>query len=54
MKKYDVIDLIKNKYLSSNKADVLKHVEDVASIAVELAKAYNLDIDKIKLAYLEL
>ena len=52
MKKYDVIDLIKNKYLSSNKADVLKHVEDVASIAVELAKAYNLDIDKIKLVAL--
>lgn len=37
MKKYDVIDIIKNKYLSSNKADVLKHVEDVSDIAVKLA-----------------
>lgn len=50
MKKYDVIDLIKNKYLSSNKADVLKHVEDVSDIAVKLAMVYNLDVDKIKLA----
>ena len=52
MNKYAVIDLIKNKYLSNNKADVLKHVEDVASIAVKLAKAYNLDADKIELAAL--
>lgn len=52
MKIYDVIDLIKNKYLSNNKADVLKHVEDVADIAVKLAKACNLDVDKIKLAAL--
>lgn len=52
MRNNDVIDLIKNKYLNNNKADVLNHVEDVASIAVELAKAYNLDVDKIKLAAL--
>lgn len=52
MKNYDVIDKIKNKYLNNNKADVLKHVEDVADIAVGLAKAYNLDIDKINLAAL--
>ena len=52
MVKYDLIDLIKNKYLSNNKADVLKHVENVAEIAVELAKTYNLDIDKIELAAL--
>lgn len=45
-------DLIKNKYLSNNKADVLNHVEDVADIAVELAKLYNLDVDKIKIAAL--
>lgn len=52
MRNYDVIDLIKNKYLDNNKADVLKHVEDVASIAIELAKVYNLDVDEIKLAAL--
>lgn len=51
-KKYDVIDLIKNKYLSNNKADVLNHVEDVADIAVKLARVYNLDVDKIKVAAL--
>lgn len=47
-----VIDSIKNKYLSNNKADVLKHVEDVADIAVELAKIYDVDISKITLAAL--
>lgn len=52
MKNYDVIDLIKNEYLSNNKADVLKHVEDVADIAVKLAMVYNLDVDKMKLAAL--
>lgn len=52
MENYDVIDLIKNKYLSNNKEDTLRHVEDVADIAVELAKIYNLDIVKIKLAAL--
>ena len=52
MRNYDVIDLIKNKYLNHNKEDVLKHVEDVADIAVALAKAYNLNVNKIKLAAL--
>lgn len=47
-----VIDLIKQKYLSNNKDDVLTHVEDVAEIAVGLATAYNLDITKTKLAAL--
>ncbi len=47
-----VIDLIKQKYLSNNKDDVLTHVEDVAEIAVGLAKAYNLDITKTNLAAL--
>lgn len=52
MENYAVIDLIKNEYLSNNKKDVLKHVENVADIAVGLAKAYNLDIVKTKLAAL--
>ena len=47
-----MIDSIKNKYLSNNKEDVLKHVEDVADIAVGLSKAYNLDVTKTKLAAL--
>ncbi len=52
MGKHDIIDLIKNRYISSNKEDVLKHVEDVANVAVELAKAYNLNVAKTKLAAL--
>lgn len=52
MKNYDVVDLIKNKYLSNNKQDVLKHVEDVTNLAIGLAKTYKLDINKIKLAAL--
>lgn len=47
-----MIDSIKNKYLSNNKEYILKHVENVAKIAVGLAKAYNLDIKKINLAAL--
>lgn len=47
-----MIDSIKNKYLSNNKEDVLKHVENVADIAVRLAKAYDLDVAKTKLAAL--
>lgn len=47
-----MIDSIKNKYVINNKKDVLKHIEDVAEIAVGLAKAYNLDITKTKLAAL--
>ena len=52
MDDYNVINLIKNKYLSNNKEDILRHVEDVADIAVRLAKAYKLDIVKIELAAL--
>lgn len=52
MENYDVIDLIRKKYLSNNKEDTLRHVEDVADIAVGLAKVYNLDIVKVKLAAL--
>ncbi len=47
-----MIDSIKDKYLSNNKEDVLKHVENVADIAVGLAKAYDLDVTKTKLASL--
>lgn len=52
MGNYDLINSIKNRYLCNNKEDVLSHVEDVARIAVELAKTYKLDIDKIELAAL--
>ena len=52
MNNLTVIDLIKQKYLNNNKDDVLTHVEDVAEIAVGLAKAYNLDVTKTKLAAL--
>lgn len=48
----DLIASIKNKYIKNNKKDVLKHVEVVAFIAVRLAKVYNLDVEKIKLAAL--
>lgn len=52
MDNYDLIDLIKNKYLSHHKQDVLKHVEIVADIAVGIAKVYDIDITKTKLAAL--
>ncbi len=52
MDNYDLIDLIKNKYLSNNKEDVLKHVETVAELAIGLAKVYSLDVTKTKLAAL--
>lgn len=52
MENLAVINLIKNKYLSNDKEDVLKHVENVADIALELAKAYKLDIVKTNLAAL--
>ena len=52
MGNYDLINSIKNRYLCNNKEDVLSHVEDVARIAVGLAKTYKLDIDKIELAAL--
>ena len=48
----ELLHFIKNKYLSHDKEDVLKHVENVADIAVELAKIYKLDIVKTTLAAL--
>lgn len=48
----ELLHLIKNKYLSHDKEDVLKHVENVVDIAVELAKIYKLDIVKTTLAAL--
>lgn len=52
MDNYNLIDIIKNKYLSNNKEDVLKHVETVAELAVGLAEVYSLDVTEIKLAAL--
>lgn len=46
------IDSIQNKYISNNQQEALHHVEAVAEIAVGLAKTYNLDLEKIKLAAL--
>ena len=52
IEKHDIIDSIKDRYISSNKEDVLKHVENVADIAVGLAKVYDIDVTKTKLAAL--
>ena len=52
MDNYNLIDLIQNKYHSNNKEDVLTHVENVAELAIGLAKVYNLDAAKTKLAAL--
>ncbi|MBE6790806.1 MAG: HD domain-containing protein [Ruminococcaceae bacterium] len=52
MENFDLIASIKNKYLNSNKEDVLKHAENVAELAVGLANAYDLDTAKTKLAAL--
>ncbi len=47
-----LIELIKDKYVSNKQEEALNHVEAVADIAVRLAKTYNLDLEKIKLAAL--
>ncbi len=52
MDNYSLIDLIQNKYHSNNKKDVLTHVENVAELAIGLAKVYDLDATKTKLAAL--
>ena len=52
MENYHVIELIKNRYLSNRKEKTLRHVEEVANTAVWLAKVYNLDMEKVKLAAL--
>ena len=52
MDNYNLINIIKNKYLSNNKEDVLKHVETVAELAIGLAEVYSLDVTKTNLAAL--
>ena len=52
MEHKDLIDLIRNRYLSNHKENTLKHVEEVADTAVWLAEVYNLDSEKVKLAAL--
>lgn len=52
MGNYDAIDLIKNRYLWNHKEKTLGHVEEVADTAVWLAKVYNLDIAKVRIAAL--
>ncbi len=45
-----IIESIKNKYLCNHKENTLKHVENVAETAAELAKVYNLNVEKVELA----
>ena len=52
MESYDLINLIRNRYLSNHKENTLKHVEEVADTAVWLAEVYHLDSVKVKLAAL--
>ena len=52
MQDYKVIDLIKNEYISNNKENTLKHVEQVSDTAVWLAQIHNLDVVKVRLAAL--
>ena len=47
-----IIESIKNKYLCNHKENTLRHVEEVAEIAVKLAKVYNVNVEKVKLAAL--
>ncbi len=52
MEHNDLIELIRNRYLSNHKENTLKHVEEVADTAVWLAEVYNLNSEKVKLAAL--
>lgn len=52
MDEREVIESIKNTYLSHHKENTLKHVEEVSETAVWLAKIYDLDISKVRLAAL--
>lgn len=52
MNDYDVIELIKNKYLSNHKENTLIHVEEVADTAIWLGEIYHLDIIKLTLTAL--
>ena len=47
-----IIESIKNKYLCNHKETTLRHVEEVAETAVKLAKVYNVNVEKVKLAAL--
>ena len=47
-----IIESIKKKYLCNHKENTLEHVENVAETAVELAKVYNLNVEKVELAAL--
>lgn len=46
------MESIRNTYLSHNKANTLKHVEEVAETAAWLAEIYDLDVSKVRLAAL--
>lgn len=48
----EMIESIRNTYLSHNKVNTLKHVEEVAETAAWLAEIYDLDISKVRLAAL--
>lgn len=52
MKDDELIASIKNKYLSHHKENTLRHVEEVSDTAIWVAKIYNLDVAKVKLAAL--
>ncbi|MBR2412912.1 MAG: bis(5'-nucleosyl)-tetraphosphatase (symmetrical) YqeK [Clostridia bacterium] len=52
MKNCDLTNQIRNTYKRNKQLEALHHVEAVAEIAVGLAKTYNLDLEKIKLAAL--
>ena len=52
MDEREVIESIMNTYLSNHKENTLKHVEEVSETAVWLAKIYDLDISKVRLAAL--
>lgn len=52
MGRHEMMESIRNTYLSHNKANTLKHVEEVAETAAWLAEIYDLDVSKVRLAAL--
>lgn len=52
MDEREVIEAIRNTYLSCHKENTLRHVEEVSETAVWLAEIYGLDISKARLAAL--
>ncbi len=52
MGRREMMESIRNTYLSHNKANTLKHVEEVAETAAWLAEIYDLDVSKVRLAAL--